>query len=537
MDLSGCSFSELPYSTLFTTYLTNFDKLSSFYEFNPLNEADIERRAETLSGARHKNDYIEALRKYHQELGISSSQADQLKKLGKEDVLVVVTGQQLGILGGPMFTIYKTMSAILLARRYEKKLGRPVVPVFWLADEDHDFEEIAWAGISGRKDFTKIHLKEDGNGKPVADELVTPQIEELKSQIKEELFDTDFSEALWSQINKHYKKGKTHAQAFTGLINEWFAEEGLLIAGSNFTPVKKLLSKEFSASISKADAIYESIEKKSSELENDFHRQVMNGDSNLFYLSETEGRQKINRAAHGWKAGDKRWTEAELLEEIKSRPENFSPNVFLRPVIQDVFLPTLGYVAGPGELAYYGQMKDFYKQFDLQMPAIIPRFSATIIESGISRIVEKLPFSFCEYGKRIEDLESEFIEQTDTVDIEQVFGDWKQELEDSAKAPLQVIHEIDPTLDGTVGKTVAGFSNELDKLKGRVYRSIKKQEEIQLNRIEKIKVNLFPDGGLQERAVSPVYFMNKYGVDIWNELLAEIEKEGLDLTKHHLIKL
>ncbi len=537
MDISGCSFSELSYSTLFTTYLTNYEKLSSFYEFNPLDEADIERRAESLFGARYKDAYINALRSYHEELGISSSQAGQLKKLDKEDALVIVTGQQLGVLGGPMFTIYKIMSAILIARSYEEKLDRPVVPVFWLADEDHDFEEIAWAGITGRKDFTKIHLDEEGSGKPVSDELVTAQIEELKAQVKEELFDTDFSEALWNQINSYYKEGKTHAQAFAGLINEWFADEGLLIAGSNFASVKKLLSKEFSVSISEADAMYESIEKQSSELENEFHRQVMNGDSNLFYISETEGRQKLNREGKGWVAGEKSWAEAELLEDIQKHPEKFSPNVFLRPVIQDVLLPTLGYVAGPGELAYYGQMKDFYHQFGLQMPPIFPRFCGTIIESGISRIVEKLPFSFCEYGKRIEDLESAFIEQTETVDLEQVFGEWKQKLEESAEEPLKVINEIDPTLDGTVGKTVAGFGNELDKLKGRVYRSIKKQEETQLSRIEKIKVNLFPDGGLQERAVSPVYFMNKYGVEIWNELLAKIEKEGLDLTKHHLIEL
>lgn len=537
MDISGCSFSELSYSTLFTTYLTNYDKLSQFYEYNPLDEADIDKRAATLSGARQKEAYISALEEYHDELGISSSQKKQREKLGTEDALAVVTGQQLGVLGGPMFTVYKTMSAILLAREYENKLGRPVVPVFWLADEDHDFEEIAWTGITGRKDFTKIQFNEEGTGKPVSEELITGSIEELKSRVKEELFDTDFSEALWSQIDKHFKEGKTHAQAFAGLINDWFAGEGLLIAGSNFAPIKKLLSKEFAASISKADDIYESIEQQSATLENDFHRQVMNGDSNLFYLSENEGRQKIGKGPKGWQAGEESWTEDELVDQIESRPEKFSPNVFLRPVIQDVLLPTLGYVAGPGELAYYGQMKKLYQQFDLTMPPIFPRFSATIIESGISRIVEKLPFKFCEYGKRIEDLESEFIEQTDTVDIEQVFGEWKQKLEESAEEPLKVINEIDPTLDGTVGKTVAGFGNELDKLKGRVYRSIKKQEEIQLNRIEKIKVNLFPDGGLQERAVSPVYFMNKYGTDIWNELLAEIEKEGLDLTKHHLLEL
>ena len=537
MDISGCSFSELSYSTLLTTYIQNFDQLRSFYNFNPLDADDIERRVNSLTGSDYKSEYIEALKEYHDELGISPSQQDQREKLAQDNALAIVTGQQLGILGGPMFTVYKTMTAILLAREYEKKLNRPVVPVFWLADEDHDFEEIAWTGITGRKDFSIIKLNSEGTGKPVSEELITGQIEELKSKVKEELFYTDFSEALWDQINKHYQEGKTHAQAFAGLINEWFADEGLLIAGSKFDAIKKLLSNELALSISKADSIFTSIEEKSKEIEEDFHRQVMNGDCNLFYLSEEEGRLKIHRDNNNWTVGSVTWTKEELLEEIQNHPEKFSPNVFLRPVIQDKLLPTLGYVAGPGELSYYGQMKNFYKEFDLQMPPIIPRFSGTIIESGITRIVEKLPFKFCEYGKRIEDLESEFIEQTETADIEKVFGEWKEKLEKSAEKPLEVINEIDPTLEGTVGKTVAGFSNDLDKLKGRVYRSIKKQEEIQLNRIEKIKVNLFPDGGLQERAVSPVYFMNKYGLDVWEKLIEEIESNGLDLTRHHLIEL
>lgn len=536
MEISGCSFSELSYSELFTTYLTNFDKLKSFYAYNPLDATEVAQRAKSRTGAKHKKNYLSALSEYHHELGIADSQKEQLDKLALEDSLAVVTGQQLGVFGGPMFTVYKTITAILLARKYEKELGRPVVPVFWLADEDHDFDEIAWTGITGRNDFHKIKLEQDGDEIPVADELITEQITSFKAKVKEELFETDFSEALWEQLDRNYKQGNTHVQAFAGLINEWFSGEGLLIAGSNFSPIKQLLSTEFSYSIDNAGNVFEAIETKSSELEQEFHRQVMNGDSNLFYLT-SQGRIKIHRNGSDWTAGETTWTKSELLDEIANNPERFSPNVFMRPVIQDKLLPTLGYVAGPGELAYYGQMKDLYNEFDLEMPPIFPRFCGTLIESAISRIVEKLPFRFCEYGKRIEDLESEFIEQTDTQDVEKVFAAWKDKLDAAAEEPLKIINEIDPTLDGTVGKTVAGFSNELDKLKGRVYRSIKKQEEIQIKRIEKIKVNLFPDGGLQERAVSPVYFMNKYGLDIWKNLLLEIENEGLDLTKHHLIEL
>lgn len=497
----------------------------------------MERRANSLTSTVDKEQLIDALSQYHKELGIWEQQKTLLQKLAKDDAIAVVTGQQLGVYGGPVFTVYKTITAILLARKYEKKLGRPVVPVFWLADEDHDFKEIAWAGITGRKDFSKIILEQEGTGIPVSEEKVTEQLDSFKKKVKDELFETDFSESLWEMLDRYYREGNTHAQAFAGLMNEWFAGEGVLIVGSNFQPVKKLVKQTFRTAISKADSIYEAVEEKSSELERDFHRQVTNGDSNLFYLSDDNVRVKIHKNENGWSANDTKWTEEELLNEIDTNPEKFSPNVFLRPIIQDKLLPTLGYVAGPGELAYYGQMRSFYGEFDLEMPPIFPRYTATIIESGISRIIEKLPFKVCEYEKRIEDLESEFVEQSDSVDLEKVFSEWKEQLETAARDPLKVINEIDPTLDGTVGKTVANFSNELDKLKGRVYRSIKQQEETQINRIEKIKVNLFPDGGLQERSVSPIYFMNKYGLDIWKELIHKIDEEGLDLTKHHLIEL
>ncbi|MEX2362665.1 MAG: bacillithiol biosynthesis cysteine-adding enzyme BshC [Balneolaceae bacterium] len=338
-------------------------------------------------------------------------------------------------------------------------------------------------------------------------------------------------------MNQHYTPGKTHAQAFAGLIDSWFSGHGLLVAGSNHPEIKKILAADFHKSITKADEIYDAIETKSAEMEKIFHRQVANGDSNLFYFSEKEGRVKIHKDGIGWKAGNLSWSTSELLDDIEDNPQNYSPNVFLRPVIQDKLLPTLGYVSGPGELAYYGQMKDLYAEFELEMPVIFPRLCATIIESGISRIIEKLPFQVHEYSKRVEDLESEFIERTNTVDLDVVFKSWKSKLEEAAENPLEVISKIDPTLDGTIGKTVAGFESELDKLLGRVHRSIKQQEETQIKRIEKIKVNLFPDGGLQERAVSPIYFMNKYGLDIWDILLKEMEKKGLDLRRHHLVEL
>ena len=530
------SFKQLPFSKLFNTYVDEFSKLNDFYSVNPFSDDEVEKKADRIIQPKNKSRYIEALQKFHNFLGITETQQLQLQKFKSEDALVIVTGQQLGIYGGPLFTIYKTITTIILARHWESKLNRPVIPVFWLADEDHDFEEISSIGIPDYSEFKKIVLEEEGDGHPVSNQNIKDTIKGFESVVREELPDTDFTDQLFLSLNDFYKEGFTHVQAFAQLMNSWFADEGLLIVGSNFEPIKELGSEVLITSISEAGAISEALESKSQAIEVAYNRQVIVGDSNLFYLDQNEGRVKIERSKNDWVLGEITLSEDKLLSMIKANPQKFSPNVFLRPVLQDALLPTLGYVAGPGELAYYGQMKDLYPIFGMEMPVIFPRLSITLIESGIERIMEKLPFEMCSYNQRIEDLEAAYVEQTNSKDIEGIFGEWKQLIEEIAEKPSTFIKDIDPTLEGTTGKVVTGFSNELDKLKGKVYRSIKQQEQTQLNRIAKIKSQLFPDG-LQERSVSPVYFMNKYGLDIWKNLLTDFEQGELNLRIHHIITI
>ncbi len=536
MTEDHCSFQQLPFSKLFNTYISEYSKLKDFYTANPFDENQVKDRVERVAQPESKEAFVQALKEYHQYLGIIDSQQSQMEKFSKDGALAFVTGQQLGVYGGPLFTIYKTITTILLARKWEKKLSTPVVPVFWLADEDHDFEEIASIGIPDYDEFKKIGLIDEGNTQPVSVQEIKETIKEFESSVRSELPDTDFSEKLFSLLNEFYQPGKTHVQAFAQLMNSLFADEGLLIVGSNFDSIKELSKKVFKTSVRDADGIFKALDKKSTEIEENFHRQVVVGESNLFYIDPKEGRLKLERSNGDWIAGDLKVSEEKLLSMIEANPQNFSPNVFLRPVLQDVLLPTIGYVAGPGELAYYGQMKDLYPFFDLEMPVIFPRLSISLIESGIERIMEKLPFAMCSYNQRIEDLEAAYVDQTNSKDIEGVFAEWKKSINEIAEKPGAFIKDIDPTLEGTSGKVVAGFSNELDKLKGKVYRSIKQQEQTQLNRISKIKSQLFPDG-LQERSVSPVYFMNKYGLDIWQNLLNDFEKEELDLSVHHIVSL
>lgn len=536
MSEDHCSFQQLPFSRLFTTYTSNFKELKEYYSTNPFDAEAVTEKAKRIQAPIERASVVASIADYHSYLGIEDAQSVQLEKFSDSECLAIVTGQQLGVFGGPLFTIYKTISCILLAREWEKKLQRPVVPVFWMADEDHDFEEIASIGVPGYDEYKSISLSQEGTGLPVSMEEIQSTFPEFISKVTEEFPDTDFSSVLFSDLNKFYELSNTHVQAFAQLISSWFSDQGLLIVGSNTSQLKELVKGLFKTSINEGDAIQKALDEKSGSLEKQYHRQVVVSDSNLFYIDDKKGRVKLERIGQDWKVGSLTLSHDKLISMIDANPQSFSPNVFLRPILQDMLLPTLGYVAGPGELAYYGQMKDLYPIFDLEMPIIFPRLSITLLEKGIDRIMEKLPFAMCSYNQRIEDLEAAYVDHTNSKDIEGVFDDWKSKVNEITNHPTAFIKEIDPTLEAVVGKTVAGFSNELDKLKGRVYRSIKQQEETQLKRISKIKSQLFPNG-LQERSVSPVFFMNKYGPDIWNELLSKFEEKELDLTIHHIVSL
>lgn len=538
MQISNYSFDRLPFSKLFKTYISDFDKLSDFYETDPFDDQSIADKAESFSFTGNRERLSELLMGLNAPFNPDEAALKNIERLKEDDALVIVTGQQLGIYGGPLYTFFKTLSVIQLANRYEEKLNRPVIPVFWLADEDHDYDEIRELGILDGNEVKTLSLSSKGDElSPVADINVPEEVEKLETEVKDALYNTDFSAPLWDLLNKCFSADNTFAEGFGHFISALFSKHGLVLAGSNNPAIKKEVGDVMERSISEADEIRAGLEDQSQKLSEKFHQQVTLYDSNLFYLEGDEHiRRKISREGESWKTDSgKVWDTDSLKEEILNQPEKFSPNVFLRPILQDALLPTLGYVAGPGETAYYGQMKQMYACFGQHMPVIFPRLSATFIEPAIDRIMGELPFDFDEYQKRIEDLESEYVDRTEQHDIEAIFGDWKSRVEELSEEKEEIIGEIDPTLKGAVGNATSTYYNELDKLKGKVYRAVKNQDETQLKRINRIQNNLYPGNGLQERVLAGIFYMNKYGLDIWDNLLKSMEEESFD--NHKMIYL
>jgi len=539
VNINSIPFSDLPFTKLFQDYISNFEKLASFFETNPFDESEIKKKIESCSFQGNRKQTVEFLKKYNHQFDAEDDVITSIDKLLDDQSLVVVTGQQLTLYGGPLFTIYKILTAISYAKRWEKKFNRPVIPVFWMADEDHDYEEAATIGIPDKDEFQKLFYESNNRQKKRVFDIelgegVNPFLEEIINH----QFETDFSKNLWNHLESFYHSETTFGKAFGKWILHLFGKHGLILAGTNHKKAKEIIKDSLQKSVERTTDNFDALSKKSDELKQaGYHQQVYVQPSNLFWIDEDGNRQKLNFENGGWSADNEKvkWKAPELINEINNHPDRFSPNVFLRPVTQNFLLPAAAYVAGPGEIAYYAQTKEFYKGFGLEIPIILPRFSATIIESGIDRIFEKLPFNLKDYNQRIEDLETAYINQADTPDIEKIFGKWRHQIDEVSKSAIAEISDIDPTLKKTSEKAKAVFYTELDKLKGKLYRSVKDQDKTQLDRIRKIQTSIFPDGNLQEREVAFIYFMNKYGLDIWDQFLEAFSDELPD--SHKVIRL
>ncbi len=538
MQIENYPFNKLPFSSLFKAYIEDFDRLAPFFSANPLDQGQVEEKADSLIFKGDKKRSAEILEEVNRRYDPDEEALRNIERLKEDQSLAIITGQQLCLYGGALFTFFKTVTTIHLARRMEKKLNRPVIPVFWLADEDHDYDEVRSVSVFGRDERHTFALgKKEQPLPPVAELTFSEGLNDVRGQLREVLHETDFTGKLWELLDSCFEPGKRFDYSFGELMVRLFSRHGLVLAGSNHPAVKGHTRECMKRAIGKAEEMREALQRQTNRIKEEYHQQVTLYDSNLFYLDPGSGRLKISREGERWKTETGReWDREELMEDIDQNPERFSPNVFLRPILQDLFLPTLGYVAGPGETAYYAQMKEYYRCFDLDMPLIFPRISGTFIEPPIQRILGELPFDLHEYDARIEDLESTYVDRTEQVDIEEIFSSWKKETEALSEPYIERIKQVDPTLEGASGKALSAFHGELDKLKGKVYRSVKQQEQTQLDRIDKIKEHLFPDGSLQERTIAAIYFMNKYGVDIWDRLLDGLEEEE-PLDRHKLFYL
>ena len=451
------NYSDLPgFQNLFLDYINEFENVNKFYPKNFRNDEDFLKTFSDLEtyDRPHQKEISKIIKNQYLDFSISKQTKSNIAALESKDTFAVVTGQQVSLFGGPMYTIFKTITAIKLSNLLNEKYSDyNFVPIFWMEADDHDFAEVASTNILDKENTNTTLTYDDGleeetNRGPVGNIEFNSNIKLSLADLSDALRDNEFKNDILALLNDSYKEGNTFKESFKNLLFNLFNEYGLIIFDPQDSSVKNLLLPIFEKEINEFQTHTTTNVLRSAELEEVYHAQVKVKPVNLFYTDES-GRHLIEPTEDGFrfKGKRKRLNEEELLNLLYFDPTAFSPNVLLRPICQDFLLPTAVYVGGPSEISYFAQVIPNYSFFDVVSPILFPRSSATILESRQLSIINKYDLS-----NRCEILFSPVMGQMNPTIRES--GDYKHALWDH----LHIIADFQSIINkGNLAEIVAGL--------------------------------------------------------------------------------
>ncbi|MCX7763239.1 MAG: bacillithiol biosynthesis cysteine-adding enzyme BshC [Candidatus Kryptonium sp.] len=519
-------------TNLFIDYVYNFKKVQKFYnhDFTDLNGLNLLFEL-VLKNYRNRKSVFEILRR--QNLSYENHQAqDKLELFSKDNTLAVVTGQQVGFLSGPLYTIYKIITTIKLADFLSDKFPDfNFVPIFYLESEDHDFFEANHAKIFNtnnqlvRIEFEPEDTKKENYG-PVGEIKFNERLDIALKRLEDELQDTEFKSDVMKFVRSTYKNGFNFAESFVRFVAGLLKDRGLIFLNPNDAEIKKLLAPIFEAEIDEYPKLSNLIIDVSAELEKRYHAQIKPRPVNLF-LFYRGGRYPIEPADEEGmfrlKGVRFKFSKGELKHILDVNPQALSPNVVLRPICQDTLLPTVFYVAGPSEIAYFAQLKPAYAYFGIPMPVIFPRVSATIIEPKVSRIIEKYNIDLREVFTDFASVARKILIASSEFDIEGFFSKARSKIQTVIGEIRDFVSNIDSSLAGAVDNSAEKILYHINNIYEKTLIANQKRNEIIARQIEKLKVNLLPEDELQERVLNITYFLNKYSFELIDRLFDEFE--------------
>src|SRR6266700_3498212 len=536
MDCRALAFSQLPHQpALFLAYLENFEKVKAFYAHPPSIEA-VTQAAHKLDYASDRRAQVAAiLGKQNAELGAGTETQANLERLAN-GALAVVSGQQVGLFGGPAYAAYKALTAIQIAEELTRD-GLDAVPVFWMATEDHDLEEVRHTSWFDSGKLIRFELP-DGNEAetPVGRIPVGAEGERLAREAAD-LLEKDGGDLLAQYLTESYKAEDTYGSAFGKLFARLFAQQGLILMDPLDAGLHKVAAPLYQHALAERDTLNEKLQQWGKELDRtgfDAQVKVTSRSTLLFHLADGL-RQVITASGDKFQAGEKTWTRDELVHLTHTEPENFSPNALFRPVVQDYLLPTAAYIAGPAEISYFAQSEVVYQHLLGRMPVMLPRAGFTLIDVKASKLLRKYELSVEDVWAGSQDLRRKMEKQSVTGSLAKDFENDQKEIGEMLEKLGKKIEVLDPTLKGTVEKTKEGIEFHLDKLRRKAGAALDQKAGLLAAHEEHLESLLNPHKMLQERELCLLPFLARWGANGLSELqkLCSGEKVG----NHFVVQL
>ena len=540
LKVSGVDVRRFPWiRRLAGDYAYNFKQVEGLYAGNPLDAAawrDAISRAQ--QHPRDRARVAELIRAQQEQRRAPAEARASAARLADPAAVAVVTGQQAGVFGGPMYTLLKAITALQLARQTEREHGAPAIAVFWVEAEDHDWEEIRSCTVLDAefqpRTVTLADL--DGAGElPIAQLTLDAGVEQTIADLSSILQQTEFTDATLADLRAAWKPGTGMARAFATWLETVLGGYGLVVFESADAAAKPLVADVFARELSAPGRTAALAARAGEELAARGHApQVVSQGDNVSLFSIEHGRKPIRRQGDQLVIGDRSFDSAALAQAALETPVSFSPNVLLRPIVQDTLFPTVCYVAGPSELAYLGQLRGVYEQFGVPMPLMFPRATATLLDSGATRFLAKYDVPFEDLRTPDESALNKLLESQLPASVEQSLRDAVLQVEDAMGRVSASLPQLDPTLVGAAKTTLGKMEHEMRSLHTKVIHAAKKRHEVLRRQFTRAQAQAFPHGHPQERTLGVAYFLNKFGPGLVELLLDELP---VDAGQHWLITL
>jgi len=515
-------FERIPHqSRLFLDYLKDPVALRKFYPSAVRFHHELQQRVPQVLAEHQvdRNHVADALEAMNRRWGAPEETLNNINLLRDADTVAVVSGQQAGLFTGPLYTIYKAVSAVKLAGCLRQR-NTKAVPVFWIAAEDHDFIEVAKAEIIGRDCQLKqvdVSTELHREGQPVGRVVLDDAIHALIDKLFELLPNSEFADDMKALVQNAWQPGRGYVDSFATMMTSLIGRYGMIFLDPLDPSMKKLAAPLYSAAARRAPEIATAIEQRSRELESaGYHAQVL-ATTNSFplFLHDEEGaRRALVRVANGKyqsKDTEQQYSIEDLAALALNEPQRFSPNVTLRAVVQDYLLPTISYYGGAAEIAYFAQTAEVYRVLERPATPILLRSGLTMVERHTGRVLERYGLTLADFFEGLEPVTKRVVEEHLGSETARSFDDvdhnFNEEL-DRLKGQLQA---IDPTLADALETGRKKIQYQLDGLRTRFVRAQMTRDEAAHRQLQRAADQLYPNKDLQERHINITSLLARHG--------------------------
>ena len=520
-------------------YLYDFGKVREFYNGDFREPSAFERQTERVRSRQIARDDLAAvLSEQNGSYGCGPETRGAIARLARDEACAVVTGQQVGLFSGPLYTIYKALTAIKLADTLNRRRLGSFVPVFWLASDDHDLAEIDHIALLDKDNrLREIRCPTPARASkvPVSNIPLPRDISDCLEQLKDLTSDTEFKADILGSLSEAYQPGRSYVEAFGRWMTRLFKSRGLVLIDASHPRLKEMGREIFfreiddgSPSTRQAVAASERLRQAGYEAQIPLHEGILN----QFYAERERQAIQWKDGAFDIKGLPAQATKEYLLKLAKEEPSLFSPNVLLRPLYQDAVLPTVAYVGGPSEIAYFGQLKGVYEHFGLPMPVVYPRKNVTIVERKIDHILKKYHLSVPDLWRNAAGVIGEITKKEIPDSVGQALLLARDHLERDYTCLKAEILAFDPGLTESADLAKGKMNQQLDFIQKKVRQAARKRNDIAVQQLHKAVDNLFPNQRLQERVFNIVPYLIKYGAPFIDQLDQAID---IDVTDHQFL--